>query len=392
MKGLGNKTLLRKLNQYFKSDGLKFNTPPAAAQSRALEQLKEYYQNLPDKFDLHYKRERLETKIEEFYINYNYITALAQRFPAVRRLQCAGESTGEPLVPGRTNFYIAKEPEFTTVICKPSRPRIGRYHNDHVQFGNRNLWDWHQERLPKLLGELGLQVSYEEINQKLQPDKRGEGAWLVTAGLEDFSQKPLARFSQDDRVRGDTETMTNLTNAVKKFGLAPAALKIINQDLATNWYGRYHNGKITLKEKSLALLSHEGIHHLIASRQLPVKEITALATLGKKIVKKDDDYPGAPGPCAGNLLLEEYAAIAAEKYVHTDKILRKQLMNQKLTVLEKITRYARWVKNHVGKALGFPAALALCALQRIATNEASKPRRAKEKNISARPRVILPGY
>ena len=192
---------------------------------------------------------------------------------------------------------------------------------------------WYEKTLQEEFKRHKLKYEKVPITTLVRGKPRQAHAWKITAGLSEFKKRPLAVFATGTELRMDCVTLPQLQAAAAKFGGPPQELNILNQLIMTQGVsrlGRYQptRDSITLANRSLAILAHEGLHRLKAKGLLPPREYRALAAAGEQLVRACPPLPGInqrdkknqpyypPGPAR----TEELAAVFVETYYSKQRL------------------------------------------------------------------------
>ena len=268
------------------------------------------------------------------------------------------------------------------------------------------IYNWYEKTLEQEFKKHGISVEKVPITTTKRGCVWEAHAWKIKSGITQFKRRPMTAFAARTELKMDCETLPRLQAAALKFRIWPQHLTIVNDFLVGRTglkkIGEHtpETGEVRLANNSLAVLAHEGLHKLKAQGVIPAKEYRALVRAGKRITENipvekayinqrdpQDNLVYPPGPKRN----EEYAALFVEMYYENNRRARKNLLNEKLTITEKVLDYFQKVCDTVQSRLGNSAALARKFLRKIEAGyydnyqpeQANIPRRIFPKISSA---------
>ena len=265
---------------------------------------------------------------------------------------------------------------------------------------------WYEKIVPAELKRHKLKYEKITINTVRRGKPCQAHAWKITGGIAEFKKRPLAVFATGTEFQMDCETLPRLQQAAQKFGGELRQLKIINElllDNGTARLGKYHldADEITLANRSLSVMAHEGLHRLKAKGLIPAKEYRALVAAGRQIAQRvptvakyinqrDENnqlrYP--PGPAR----TEELAAVFVQTYYKNNALARRCLCGQRIPVVRRVLNYVCTVADIVAGQLGHAPALARCFLRRVERGEFAAPMTRKPLQVKSFPGYGLAGH
>ena len=143
--------------------------------------------------------------------------------------------------------------------------------------GRARVLYWYDHELPEAL--TGLKLKFKRVPIYTKSRKKAH-AWLITDGLENFKTRPRTAFAYRSALKTDCVTLPRLHAAGTKFGLTPNQLALVNDCLvlggASSTIGAYNkiSDRVTLGNRSLGTLAHEGFHRLVAPGAGTAKRIS----------------------------------------------------------------------------------------------------------------------
>ena len=280
----------------------------------------------------------------------------------------------EPPVPGK--IYVLHERDLGRPLIKNQR------YTDEMEV----IFYYYEKILPETFARLGLKFKRVEITRNSYGVPMKSTAWLITDGLDKLQDEALASFAHGPRLKADCETLPRLEVALKKFGLPPEKLTVVNDWLtepSKNCLGSYHpdRDEIRLSTASLSLAAHEGLHRLIKKGLVPAHEYRSLVSAGRRLAAakpqawQQRQSPGAHAAAPR----EEYAAWFVESYYENHRTARKYLMGAKVPVFERLLGYIKEVWDVLATAVGSDPARARQFLRRVERNQIMSPPRERAR-------------
>ena len=354
--------------------------------------------------------------IDKFLIKFNYHKVFLAQHPEVKTIELP-PAMQKKYHCGGVRFYDPQQEANIIKFNKKQieRPELGKSYVMHkrdldkplikhkkVREKMETVYYFYEKILPELFGRLGLEFKKVPIECDYGEEPLKSTAWLITAGLEKLQTEPLVSFAHGATLKADCEVLPRLTAVMKKFGLAPEKLSILNDWLAANCLGAYNaaGDEITLSTPSLSLAAHEGLHRLIKKGLVPPREYRAMIKAGQRLAaknpaswqKRQPPRSRPPVPPA-----EEYAAWFVERYYEDSPTARKYLMGAKVPVFERVMGYVKEGWDIIAARLGNNPARARQFLRRVERQQIifsteRSPRQSKKARDRTRNQNIFPEH
>ena len=345
-------------------------TAPQARQSAVVREIISQHPPTADGYvTITHVLKHLQGYLEEFKL----VGPLLKKVPELTALKLSGKV-----------FYICqasvRQPDYYFHLNEIHKPVLGRSYKmmrnvfalktlrahltaNEIDYREKVI-TWYDKRLPVILKDLGLTVkkvplrAEEEYSSRL---RRGQG-WEIIAGVENFKSRPLERFAQPAALLRDEVPLLALRTAAQKFGVGPAQLSVLNNWLGTTGTpaaGSYTpvTDTIKLANRSLAILTHEGWHRLVAHNLVPPKIYVAVATAGRGLV--------APA-LAARIGAEECAALFVQNFYKNNRVARENLTDCAPAFLSRVLEYVQEIIDMLQAGLGQAPAQARQYLRHLA--------------------------
>ena len=344
-------------------------------------------------------------QLEPFLEKFGYVDAFLREVPRAARSEFHGmRYYHKKALPDDEYSYTKKElprPHAGRLMMLPgnvfAEPDLGatfKMLHRGAAF-KQEICRWYEKDLPEELTRLGLTIKKVKVatNQLERPETRAAEMWEISAGLEEFAKKPLTRFATPTQPKLDLVSLAELTTAAQKFNLRPEQLRVINEWVGSSGVAAQYDSvrqQVTLGSPSLALLAHEGWHHLVAAGLVPPREYAAVIAAGRRLAAEASSPLAAANTVApGPAREEEYGALFVEAYYETPGRARRQLQGAKISVLEKLLNYAQALCDVLWGVCGHQPAQARNFLRRIEQNQlAAAPARPRPRGFQPDPKFI----
>ena len=319
-------------------------------------------------------REEFARALEPFLQKFGYAAEFLKEIPAAQQLEFRGQKyyCKKNIDETRTTYERAALPRpvanrlFMLEGDIFTEPDLGRtFAQLRMPAYKKEIARWYEKDLPEELARLGLRVKKVMRRPAAQTNAAPAELWEIIAGLEKFNEKPLVRFAPAGPPKLDLVPLHTVALTAAKFNLTPAQVVVATGGHAAAAPAACYDvraARVTLGSPSLALLAHEGWHHLVAAGLVPPRAYAAVVAAGQRAAPRASaraNYPAA-APSA-----EEAAARFVETYYETPGRARQELLAPARPILAQALNYLRALGDRLLGAGGNSSAQARNFLRRV---------------------------